>query len=174
MGRLRTHNSPMTERISTYAEFWPYYLREHSLPVTRWLHFLGTSCAVSLAATSALTGNVTLVPAALVSGYGFAWVSHFTLEKNRPATFKYPLWSLFSDFRMAGLMLVGIGCLSRLALRDAFARGSRGTWCARACATRMIISRVATCAACRSRCPCATAAVAADVLSRTGDAASPG
>lgn len=107
MGRLRTHNSPMTERISTYAEFWPYYLREHSLPITRWLHFLGTSCAVSLAVTSALTRNVALVPAALVSGYGFAWVSHFTLEKNRPATFKYPLWSLFSDFRMAGLMLVG-------------------------------------------------------------------
>lgn len=107
MGRLRTHNSPMNERIPTYAEFWPYYLREHSLPITRWLHFLGTSIAVGLAVTSALTGNVALVPAALVSGYGFAWVSHFTLEKNRPATFKYPLWSLFSDFRMAGLMLVG-------------------------------------------------------------------
>lgn len=107
MGRLRTHNSPMTQRISTYAEFWPYYLREHSLPVTRWLHFLGTACAVSLAATSALTRNVALVPAALVAGYAFAWVSHFTLEKNRPATFTYPLWSLISDFRMFFLWIAG-------------------------------------------------------------------
>lgn len=107
MGRLRKHNSPMNERIPTYAEFWPYYLREHSLPSTRWLHFLGTSVAVCLAVTAGLTGKANLLPFALVSGYGFAWVSHFTLEHNRPATFKYPLWSLFSDFRMAGLMLVG-------------------------------------------------------------------
>jgi hypothetical protein len=107
MGRLRPHNSPMTERIQSYAEFWPYYLREHSLPITRWLHFMGTSIAVALGVTAALTGRGELVPAMLVAGYGFAWVSHFTLEKNRPATFKYPLWSLFSDFRMAGLMLIG-------------------------------------------------------------------
>ncbi len=120
MGRLRTHNSPMTERIPTYAEFWPYYLREHSLPITRWLHFLGTSVAVSLGVTAALTGKAYLVPFALVSGYGFAWVSHFTLERNRPATFKYPLWSLFSDFRMAGLMLVGrlSKHLARAGVRD--------------------------------------------------------
>ena len=120
MGRLRKHNSPMTERIPTYAEFWPYYLREHSLPITRWLHFLGTSVAVYLFVTAALTGKAYLVPFALVSGYGFAWVSHFTLEKNRPATFKYPLWSLFSDFRMAGLMLVGrlSKHLARAGVRD--------------------------------------------------------
>lgn len=120
MGRLRKHNSPMTERIPTYAEFWPYYLREHSLPITRWLHFLGTSVAVCLGVTAALTGKAYLVPFALVSGYGFAWVSHFTLEKNRPATFKYPLWSLFSDFRMAGLMLVGrlSRHLARAGVRD--------------------------------------------------------
>ncbi|MFY0583100.1 Mpo1-like protein [Cystobacter fuscus] len=113
----------MNERIPTYAEFWPHYLREHALASTRWLHFLGTSVAVCPAGTAALTGRVGLLPAALVAGYGFAWVSHFTLEKNRPATFTYPLWSLVSDFRMAGLMLVG-----RL---DKHRR-------ARACATRMI------------------------------------
>ncbi len=107
MGRLRTHNSSMTERIPTYAEFWPYYLREHSLPITRWLHFLGTSVAVSLGVTAALTGKAYLVPFALVSGYGFAWVSHFTLERNRPATFTYPLWSLVSDFRMFFLFVTG-------------------------------------------------------------------
>jgi hypothetical protein len=97
----------MNERIPTYAEFWPHYLREHSLASTRWLHFLGTSLAACLAGTAALTGRVGLLPAALVAGYGFAWVSHFTIEKNRPATFTYPLWSFVSDFRMAGLMLVG-------------------------------------------------------------------
>ncbi|HEX8825248.1 MAG TPA: DUF962 domain-containing protein [Archangium sp.] len=110
----------MTERIPTYAEFWPYYLREHSLPITRWLHFVGTSVAVGLALTAALKGDASLVPAAVVSGYGFAWVSHFALEGNRPATFKYPLWSLFSDFRMAGLMLVGrlSKHLARAGVRD--------------------------------------------------------
>lgn len=120
MGRLRQHNSNMTERIPTYAEFWPYYLREHSLPITRWLHFLGTSVAVCLGVTAGLTGKAYLLPFALVSGYGFAWVSHFTLEQNRPATFKYPLWSLFSDFRMAGLMLVGrlSKHLARAGVRD--------------------------------------------------------
>lgn len=106
-GRPLAHNSRMSERIRTYAEFWPYYLREHSLPATRWLHLVGTTLGVCLGVAAALTRSAALVPAALVAGYGFAWVSHFTLEKNRPATFKYPLWSLLSDFRMAGLMLTG-------------------------------------------------------------------
>jgi len=97
----------MTERIPTYAEFWPFYLREHALPSTRWLHFLGTSLGVLTGGTAVVTGNASLILPALVAGYGFAWVSHFFVEKNRPASFKYPLWSFVSDFRMAGLMLLG-------------------------------------------------------------------
>ena len=97
----------MTERIQSYAEFWPYYLREHSLPITRWLHFVGTAMAVSLGVTAALTGRAELVPGMLVAGYGFAWVSHFTLEKNRPATFKYPFYSFAGDWVMFADMLRG-------------------------------------------------------------------
>lgn len=90
----------MSERIRTYAEFWPYYLREHSRPTTRWLHFVGTSLGLAIGATAAVRGQASLVPAALVAAYGLAWVGHFVIEKNRPATFRYPLWSLMGDWRM--------------------------------------------------------------------------
>ncbi|HET9451540.1 MAG TPA: DUF962 domain-containing protein [Aggregicoccus sp.] len=97
----------MSERIRTYSDFWPFYLREHGRPATRALHFVGTTLGVSLGAGAVASGRALLVPAALVAAYGFAWVSHFTVEHNRPATFRYPLWSLLSDFRMWGLMAAG-------------------------------------------------------------------
>ncbi|GEL74877.1 MULTISPECIES: DUF962 domain-containing protein [Myxococcus] len=97
----------MSDRIETYAEFWPFYLREHALPSTRWLHFTGTSLGLGLGVTAVATGRAALVPAALVAAYGFAWFSHFVIERNKPASFKYPLWSFISDFRMAGLMAIG-------------------------------------------------------------------
>lgn len=100
-------NGCMADRIQTFGEFWPYYLREHARPATRWSHFVGTNLALALGITAAVTQSAWLVPLALVSGYAFAWVSHFAIEKNRPATFKYPLWSLVSDFRMMGFMWVG-------------------------------------------------------------------
>ena len=93
--------------MQTFEEFWPYYLREHSKAATRWLHFAGTTLSVCLLLAAAAQGRPWLVPAAVVCGYAFAWVSHFFIERNKPATFKYPLWSLGADFRMWALMLSG-------------------------------------------------------------------
>ena len=92
---------------TTFAEFWPFYLREHSRPATRRLHYIGTSLVIALAIAALLTGNWWLLVALPVAGYFFAWVAHFTVERNRPATFTYPLWSLAADFRMYFLWISG-------------------------------------------------------------------
>ena len=97
----------MTGRYTSFAEFWPFYLREHSRPQTRALHYFGTSLVVLLAIAALVTGRLLLFAALPVAGYFFAWIAHFGVEKNRPATFTYPLWSLFADFRMWWLWLTG-------------------------------------------------------------------
>lgn len=139
----------MPERIQSYDEFWPYYLAEHKSPVSRRLHFVGTSAWFLSLAGGAVTnplgfpfamagfgwlmrralkrgesrspsarhlaGMVVLptlaapftYPAGVVTAYGCAWIGHFVFEKNRPATFKYPIWSLVSDFKMWSHMARG-------------------------------------------------------------------
>ena len=97
----------MMERSATYREFWPYYLREHAKRGTRALHLIGTGLAIALLAASAATGDWRWLLGAVVAGYGFAWIGHFAIEKNRPATFTHPLWSLASDFRMFFLFIAG-------------------------------------------------------------------
>jgi hypothetical protein len=95
------------DRIKTYQEFWPYYLQEHSKSATKWFHFWGTTLALAVAVGAAVTGKPAMLLLALVAGYGPAWFSHFFIEKNRPATFKYPLWSFISDFKMWFLLPLG-------------------------------------------------------------------
>lgn len=94
------------QAIGRYADFWPHYLREHSRPETRAIHYAGTALTFAAAACALAMGGWwwLLVP---VAGYGFAWPAHFAVERNQPATFTYPLWSLVSDYRMFFLWLSG-------------------------------------------------------------------
>ena len=91
----------------TFSDFWPFYLREHSRPVTRALHFAGTTLGLGLLVAGIVVGRGRLLLAALVVAYGLAWIGHFFVEKNRPATFRHPWWSLAGDFKMYGLMWRG-------------------------------------------------------------------
>ena len=93
--------------MKTFAEFWPFYLREHSLPLTRALHFIGTSISVLFVLGAIALHRPALALGALLSGYAFAWVSHFFVEHNRPATFKYPFFSFAADWKMWALTIAG-------------------------------------------------------------------
>jgi hypothetical protein len=101
---MRTPDSP---RISSYREFWPFYLREHAGARTRAIHIAGTGAGLALVAGVILGASPYFLLAGLVLGYGPAWLAHFLVEKNRPASFRYPLWSLVSDLRMAAAWLSG-------------------------------------------------------------------
>lgn len=94
-------------RLGTYEEFWPFYLKEHSKSNTRHLHYLGSGLALTALCAAGVKKDARLLAAVPFAGYGPAWVAHFFVEKNTPATFKYPLWSFCSDFRMFYLWLSG-------------------------------------------------------------------
>jgi hypothetical protein len=96
----------MNHPPESYEQFWLYYAGEHSNATCRALHFVGTTLALAAVAAGVLI-SIRWLWAAPVAGYLFAWIGHFVFEKNRPATFRYPLWSLRADFRMYRYMWIG-------------------------------------------------------------------
>lgn len=101
MGR----NSVKLKPMKSFKEFWPFYLQEHSLAKNRKLHFVGTLLVHFILVYCLFTQQWPLLWLLPLVGYGFAWAGHYLVEKNRPATFKHPLWSLLGDFKMFYLML---------------------------------------------------------------------
>ena len=98
-------NDPRSFR--SFSEFYPFYLTEHSNVVCRRLHFVGSSLSLAFLVVLLLTRNPAWLVASLVCGYGFAWVGHFVFEKNKPASFKRPLYSFMGDWAMYRDILAG-------------------------------------------------------------------
>lgn len=90
----------MSPRYTSFREFYPFYLGEHRHPVSRRLHVVGTLSMLVITVLALVTRNWRLVLAGIVIAYALAWIGHFVFEKNRPATFQYPLYSLRGDFAM--------------------------------------------------------------------------
>lgn len=97
----------MEKRFQTLKEFYPYYLKEHQNPTCRALHFIGTGLLFIILFTCIWLSNYLLLISIPFVGYGFAWVGHYFFEKNKPATFQYPFFSLASDFLMFFDLLKG-------------------------------------------------------------------
>jgi hypothetical protein len=97
----------MSTEYPTFQDFYPYYLAEHRHPVCRRLHFIGSLLVLITALYIVLTGAWNLIWSLPFLGYGFAWLGHFFFEKNKPATFTYPLYSLIGDWAMFKDILTG-------------------------------------------------------------------
>lgn len=94
-------------KFKSFSEFYPYYLSEHADPVNRRLHFFGTLLTIIVVLCVIITQvwiGLILVP---ILGYGFAWIGHYFVEKNKPATFTYPLYSLMGDWVMFKDIIAG-------------------------------------------------------------------
>ncbi|MBF5004649.1 Mpo1-like protein [Diaphorobacter caeni] len=106
-GRSSGKSSVDPREFKSFAEFYPFYLQEHSDRTCRRLHFVGTSLSLLCLIGLVVTGHLWYLLAAIFCGYGFAWVGHFVFEKNRPASFKRPLLSFRGDWVMWRDMLTG-------------------------------------------------------------------
>ncbi len=96
-----TKNTHQADKpFQSFKDFWPFYLSEHKQPVTRAIHLGGTITGLALAGAAVVAGVWWLPLLGLGAAYGAAWTAHALIEKNTPATFKYPLWSLRGDFKM--------------------------------------------------------------------------
>jgi len=103
---MATESSP-ARSFTSFREFYPFYLAEHSNRTSRRLHFVGTSLFVAQFFAAIATGDAWLFLTGPVTGYACAWVGHFVFEKNRPATFRFPFYSLAGDFVMASDIIRG-------------------------------------------------------------------
>jgi hypothetical protein len=97
----------MEKRYTNFKDFYPYYLSEHSHKTTKLLHFIGTSISLYFLFNFFRTFDFVYIILSLLSGYGFAWISHFFIEKNKPATFKYPFYSFIGDHLMFAEIIMG-------------------------------------------------------------------
>ena len=97
----------MKDRFSSFSNFYPYYLSEHSKKGTKILHFIGTSLVICFFISFLFTYDAFWLFLCPLFGYGFAWIGHYFIENNKPATFEYPLYSLFGDFVMFWEILSG-------------------------------------------------------------------
>tara|TARA_B100000700_G_scaffold173608_1_gene191787 strand:+ start:152 stop:472 length:321 start_codon:yes stop_codon:yes gene_type:complete len=95
------------KNFNSFKSFYPYYLQEHENPVCRCLHFIGSLVVLAILGFAVFSGSYIWLWAMPVAGYGFAWVGHFFFEKNRPATFRHPVYSLIGDWVMFKDMLIG-------------------------------------------------------------------
>lgn len=100
--------SPAAPRFRTFGEFYPFYLSEHENRTCKVLHFTGTLLVILLVVLLSWTEQWASLGFLLpVAGYGLAWIGHFFFERNRPAAFRYPLYSLTADFLMFFHLLTG-------------------------------------------------------------------
>ena len=97
----------MAKKYETFKEFYPFYLSEHSNKVCRLMHFIGTTLVLAILAYGLVTENYKLLWFLPVAGYGFAWIGHFVFEKNKPASFKQPLFSFIGDWVMYAQIWTG-------------------------------------------------------------------
>lgn len=95
------------ERYRSYTEFFPFYLSQHSNAKCRFMHYIGSTIGLLALGMMFYTTNPAWILVGLIGGYACAWIGHFFIEKNRPATFTYPLWSFIGDYHMFVLMLTG-------------------------------------------------------------------
>ena len=95
------------DRLRSFDDFWPVYLRAHADPRCRALHYAASASGIGGVILGATTGNLMWALYGMLGAYAFAWAGHFFVEKNVPLTFKHPIWSLAADYRMFGLWLMG-------------------------------------------------------------------
>ena len=97
---MKMSQETQERRYSSFKEFYPFYLSQHENGTCRALHFIGSWLILGIIAARIATGSLWLLLTIPLAGYGFAWVGHFAFEKNKPATFTYPWYSLMGDWVM--------------------------------------------------------------------------